>query len=178
MQAQPSRKTQVYGNLTRSRRGFSTRLVMALLALSSFSGFASDPTALCKDRESYDKEFKTLDRQLSSEHPRLEEWDYLHRFYLGLVKRFPECDDGPYAQRLNDQVIYLLALYWNEFDHFLDAVRPDNEFTDFLLRHINNSGERKYLETIVVNTKERCPKTVQSLCRKIRTRAEMAMGHN
>ena len=151
---------------------------MALLALSSFSGFASDPTALCKDRESYDKEFKTLDRQLSSEHPRLEEWDYLHRFYLGLVKRFPECDDGPYAQRLNDQVIYLLALYWNEFDHFLDAVRPDNEFTDFLLRHINNSGERKYLETIVVNTKERCPKTVQSLCRKIRTRAEMAMGHN
>ena len=137
-----------------------------LIVLFSISAFASEPVSPCKDRESYDKEFAALDLQLSSLHPRLESWEYLHRFYLGLVKRFPECDDGVRSQRLSAEVMYLLAYYWNEFDQFLNAVRPDNDFANFMLAHIDSSGERKYLEQIVTNTRERCSKTAEPLCSK------------
>ena len=71
-----------------------TRLSVVLVALYTLPAFAAEPVLSCKDREAYDKEFVALDELLSSQNPKLEQWEYLHRFYLGLVKRFPGCDNG------------------------------------------------------------------------------------
>ena len=153
-----------------------TRLSVVLVALYTLPAFAAEPVLSCKDREAYDKEFVVLDELLSSQHPKLEQWEYLHRFYLGLVKRFPGCDNGVRGQRLSDEVVYLLAYYWNEFDRFLTAEKPDDDFKNFMLAHIDSSGERQYLEKIVANARERCSQKAKPLCLKINTRAETAIS--
>lgn len=153
-----------------------TRLSVVLVALYTLPAFAAEPVLSCKDREAYDKEFVALDELLSSQNPKLEQWEYLNRFYLGLVKRFPGCDNGVRGQRLSDEVVYLLAYYWNEFDRFLTAENPDDDFKNFMLAHIDSSGDRQYLEKIVANARERCSQKAKPLCLKINTMAETAIS--
>jgi hypothetical protein len=92
------------------------------------------------------------------------------------VKRFPGCDNGVRGQRLSDEVVYLLAYYWNEFDRFLTAENPDDDFKNFMLAHIDSSGDRQYLEKIVANARERCSQKAKPLCLKINTMAETAIS--
>jgi hypothetical protein len=147
-------------------------LAIVLIVLFSFPASASEPVSSCKDRESYDKEFMTLDQQLSSEHPSLESWEYLHRFYLGLVERFPECDDGAHGQRLSEEVGYLLGVRWDKFSGLEKVAEKDKAFVEFVMGHLNSSAEPKTLEAIVKNATTKCSDKAKALCLKIKRRAE------
>jgi hypothetical protein len=136
------------------------------------SSLVSAEPSSCKDRENYDKEFMMLDEQLSSEHPRLESWDYLHRFYLGLVKRFPECDNGVRGQRLSDEVGYLLSVRWDQFSRLENIAEKDKDFAEFVINHLNDSAEPKTFEAIIENTTHKCSDKAKDLCFSIEKRAE------
>ncbi|MBN1664413.1 MAG: hypothetical protein JW943_12500 [Deltaproteobacteria bacterium] len=101
----------------------------------------------------------------------LHSWQDLHSWY----QKYHECDDGYFAEGVSDFVVRALAKNWHTLPMLQREVIRDSQFTDFVLKHIDSTGDNADLRIITKKAKTHCPAKHQRLCHEIKKRAEIAL---
>src|SRR5690348_2331868 len=83
----------------------------------------------------------------------LEHWDKAYESF----KRFGRCDQGQVAEEYSYAVGRLLAYDWNQVELLLHFSAEDQEFKEFVLRHIDENIPEEETQLIIRNAQQRCP---------------------
>ncbi len=86
--------------------------------------------------------------------------------YLSFSK-YAHCDDGAIAEGYSDSVAKLLANHWAEFRDLKRLTLESHEFSDFVLRHVDELMSPDEAKLIEQNARLRCPANGKALCRSI-----------
>lgn len=105
-------------------------------------------------------------------------WTILHSYYSEHLKRYPQCDDGIYAEGHSSFVITLLSRKWESLEDLLHITESDKPFYKFVIKHIDATADRSDLDAIVENSGQNCPKKARSICANIKRAAERAIKDN
>lgn len=102
------------------------------------------------------------------------DWVDVHAVFK---RNFPACpDDGLYADGYTNLVVGILASNWDDL-HTLDALAGKNEeFRQFVLRHIGISAGEEDLKRVLRSTQTACPQQSAKLCKEIAKRCQTALG--
>ena len=98
-------------------------------------------------------------------------WAGVHQAY----SQFAQCDDGFYAEKFSNEVIYLLASKWNQLNALNTIVSKDKKFEEFVISHIDATGDDVELQKVLENSKGKCQKSLSALCSKINNAASAAL---
>ena len=132
----------------------SVWILVFTLALSS-TAFAAEPA----EKQCTKQEAIQAESGLDS----LNSWDAVYHSY----RTFSHCDDGSVAEGYSDVVTRLLADDWKHFPRLVALTNTNKPFRDFVLKHIDETVSDTVRSKIADNSRSRCPKGSQSLCRSI-----------
>jgi len=93
----------------------------------------------------------------------LQDWDSVYSSF----KRFGQCDSGKVAEEYSYAIGRLLAHHWDGVELLLNLAEGDEEFKEFILRHINEDIPEEEAQLIINNSRQRCPADGKWLCRAI-----------
>ena len=96
--------------------------------------------------------------------PANKTWNDLYRLFTTYAAG---CDDGAYAEGYSDFVAQSLAKHWSRLDELASLTKRDPNFKDFLLRHIDATGDEKDIKMLLNNARKHCPSTQSTLCKEI-----------
>lgn len=99
------------------------------------------------------------------------DWDSLHRAY----SQFGNCDDGGTAEGFSDTVMKLLANKWETTPRLFVLISRDNGFKEFVLNHINATGDPDDIEKLKKNAQYHCSAQRNDMCKLIILRAKLAI---
>jgi len=102
----------------------------------------------------------------------LKTWSDLHLWYV----RYPQCDDGYFAEGLSDFVVATLAKHWDTLALLKAEIEKDKSFEKFVLKHIDATTDENDLAAIAKNAKAKCPPSLLPLCMKIEKKVQGALG--
>jgi len=102
-------------------------------------------------------------RQARREAGHLEDWESVYRSF----QRFEACDHGKVAEEYSYAISRLLAHHWEQVDVLLGLAARDQEFKQFVLRHIDENIPEEEAQLIVNHSREHCPTEGKWLCRAI-----------
>lgn len=97
----------------------------------------------------------------------LPDWDSVYMAF----GRFAHCDDGAISEGYSEAVGRLLAKDWNHFGKLYALVHGNKKFEQFVIRHIDETVPDDYLNQIIENVRQRCPKKSRQLCHLIEAAA-------
>jgi hypothetical protein len=100
----------------------------------------------------------------------LKTWQQIYNSF----KRYSACDDGAIWEGYSDSVVKVLANKWSELPHLSILIARDQDFRDFVLRHIDATTDEKDLENVATNASKRCPRDDAKLCEDILRKAAAA----
>ena len=81
------------------------------------------------------------------------------------------CFDGYFAEGISDTLVRKLATDWEGFLAVLDGKPSNGPFMNLILRSINESVDKKDIDSITTSAKERCPRRHEASCSAIIGRA-------
>lgn len=87
------------------------------------------------------------------------------------------CDDGAIAEGFSWSVVKLLGKGGGGLAELNTLVAGDDEFRDFIFKHISGYSTRGELEPVIANARN-CPSGLESFCEEIRIAAEAAIVEN
>jgi hypothetical protein len=128
--------------------------LVVLLALILATSLPAESLKSCASAEN---------RQARREAGHLEDWESVYRSF----KRFDACDHGKVAEEYSYAISRLLAHHWEQVDVLLGLAAQDQEFKQFVLRHIDENIPEEEAQLIVNHSRERCPTEGKWLCRAI-----------
>jgi hypothetical protein len=102
-------------------------------------------------------------RQAGRDAGHLQDWESVYRSY----KRFEACDQGKVAEEYSYAISRLLAHHWEQVDVLLGLAAEDQEFKQFVLRHIDENIPEEEAQLIVNHSRQHCPTEGKWLCRAI-----------
>jgi hypothetical protein len=99
------------------------------------------------------------------------DWDSLRRAY----RQFKNCDDGGTAEGFSETVMKLLAEKWETTPRLFALIAHDKGFREFVLNHINATGDPSDIEKLKNNAQYHCPDPKNEMCQLIILRAKLAI---
>jgi len=93
----------------------------------------------------------------------LQDWNGVYNSF----KRYGFCDSGEVAEEYSYTVSRLLAHHWNDIESLLRLAAGDEEFKNFILRHINEDIPEEEAQLIINNSRQHCPADGKWLCTAI-----------
>lgn len=94
----------------------------------------------------------------------LASWDQFHSAY----KTFQHCDDGAIGEGFSESASLLMAEKWRSLNRLNRLARRNEEFLDFVLKHIDETVPEERLRQIENNAKNRCSELTKSICLAMR----------
>lgn len=82
------------------------------------------------------------------------------------MKRYPQCDDGYFAEGVSDFVEKWLSRRWKMLPELARECR-DPKFKAFVLRHIDELMSSESASQIELNARKHCPRQFSALCHEI-----------
>lgn len=95
-----------------------------------------------------------------------DSWVHLHQRF----ERYAHCDDGAIAEGFSEAVSSLLADQWTEIRQFDAMLASHSSFSEFVIRHIDETLPKERLERIGENARKSCPEGLELFCREIDVR--------
>ena len=127
------------------------KIICFIVLTNSFEVKAYKP--ICSINESRDAEIKVAT---------IKTWEHLYQ----LFKNYSHCDDGGVAEGFSESVTSLLSVRWKENLNIVNIIKSDQEFRDFIIRHVDETVpiERlKLIDSILIS----CPEGLNDFCLKI-----------
>lgn len=91
-------------------------------------------------------------------------------------RNLPVCqDDGLYADGYTNLVVGVLATRWPEIDALDELMGRDEEFKQFIFRHIGISAGEDDLRRVLHSAQTSCPIKSTRLCKEIAARCKQAL---
>lgn len=110
------------------------------------------------------KEAETVVAQLKS-------WSTVFSAY----RRFGECDDGAIAEGFTEAVTRMMATDWKSIPLLQGITSKDDNFSRFVIRHIDESADPNHLQVILESARAKCPRHSEQLCKQIEKRSAAAI---
>jgi hypothetical protein len=101
----------------------------------------------------------------------LRTWNDLRLWY----ESYSGCDDGYFAEGISQFVIRSLAKQWNTLTFLQREIKRNTKFKDFVLKHVDATGDDNDLMIIVTNCKDKCPAKLRLLCKEIENNTQTAL---
>lgn len=101
--------------------------------------------------------------QAETEASSLGSWDDVYVSY----QRYSHCDDGAISEGYSEAVGRLLAKDWEHFGRLLELTRRHRSFEKFVIHHIDETVPSEYLQAIIKNTTQHCPRNAKRFCHAI-----------
>jgi len=98
----------------------------------------------------------------------LPNWSALYEAY----RNYAHCDDGAVWEGYSESVVRLLVRNFSECEKLCELTNVDNYFEQFVIRHIDDTVPREYLDKIMLNVSTNCPSKAKHLCYMIKTAIE------
>ena len=96
----------------------------------------------------------------------LMSWRAVHDSFL----KYRHCDDGAIGEGYSESVTLLLADHWDTLPELGRFAGKDKDFEKFVVRHVDETVPRERLERIATNARQRCPKQLTNLCKRLDSR--------
>jgi hypothetical protein len=128
---------------------WSWSIATAILMATSCSCFAQE----CPDLEIF----------ITKTAPELKTWQDIYR----IVKSYPGCDDGAYAEAYSEFVVHSLARHWERLGELIILTSADSNFHDFILKHIDATTDPDDIASILINAQKRCQTDNEQFCKEI-----------
>lgn len=93
----------------------------------------------------------------------LQDWNGVYSSF----KRFGHCDFGKVAEEYSYTISRLLAHHWEDVESLLPLAAGDEEFKQFVLRHIDEDIPEEEAQLIINNSRQHCPGDGKWLCTAI-----------
>jgi hypothetical protein len=93
----------------------------------------------------------------------LQNWTSVYSSF----KRFAHCDTGKVAEEYSYAISRLLAHQWDHVSVLLSLAADDEQFKQFVLRHVNEDIPEEEAQLIIKNSRQHCPADGEWLCRAI-----------
>lgn len=139
---------------------------LGLALLLAATGFAQAvPSSQCTADDS---------KRASDAADKLHNWEAVHKFY----KTYLPCDDGGIAEAVSDAITKLLADKWLDFWRLQLAVTVDQQYSEFIVKHIDGTVSIETLQAISKNARDRRPKGYSKICKKIDGAASSAINES
>lgn len=103
--------------------------------------------------------------------PALKTWKDIYNQY----KSYPGCDDGAYAEAYSEFIVHTLAMQWDRLAELIALTSTDFNFHGFILKHIDATTDKDDINTILNNSRKRCPSGNEQFCKEIETAAFTAI---
>ena len=131
-------------------------IASTLAFLLLFCGFAvaGETAPLCTSEQA---------KKAEAEADQLREWNAVYRSFV----RFGHCDDGAIAEGYSDSVARLLANHWAQIQDLRKLITKSPEFSNFVLRHVDELMSPDEANLIEQNARLRCPANGKPLCQSI-----------
>lgn len=95
-----------------------------------------------------------------------DSWTHLHQQF----ERYAHCDDGAIAEGFSEAVSFLLSDRWTEIRQVDAMLASHSSFSEFVIRHIDETVPKERLERIEENAGKRCPEGLGPFCHEIDVR--------
>jgi len=93
----------------------------------------------------------------------LQDWKAVYRSF----QRIGGCDVRAVAEEYSYAISRLLAHHWDDVGSLLSLASDDQEFRQFVLRHIDEDVPEEEAQLIIANSRQHCPANGQWLCSAI-----------
>jgi len=93
----------------------------------------------------------------------LQDWKGVYSSF----KRFGHCDSGNVAAEYSYAISRLLAHHWDHVGSLLSLAADDEQFKQFVLRHVDEDIPEEEAQLIINNSRQHCPADGGWLCRAI-----------
>jgi hypothetical protein len=93
----------------------------------------------------------------------LQDWKAVYSSF----KRIGGCDVRALAEEYSYAISRLLAHHWDDIGSLLSLASDDEEFKQFVLRHINENVPEEEAQAIITNSRQHCPANGKWLCSAI-----------
>jgi hypothetical protein len=133
-------------------------VLLAMLPLALLPARAVSAEDRCND---------TADRLLF----KAKSWADLRRWSTS----YADCDDGYFAEALDDDVAVFLAKRWRDLPKLEREIAREPRFREFVLRHVGATADSDDLEAVKKNATQKCPARSSALCAAIAAAAQSAL---
>jgi len=131
----------------------SLLILSAALLISTLNAtnVRADPRKACTASEA---------KRARLEAAHLQDWKAVYSSF----KRFGGCDFGAVGEEYSYAISRLLAHRWEDVGSLLSLASDDEEFRQFVLRHINENVPEEEAQAIITNSRQHCPANGKWLC--------------
>lgn len=126
------------------------KMLAMLLAAMALSGAALAQQKPCSKAESAAAE-KAIER--------ISTWAQLHKAW----QDFRHCDAGPTGEQFTETLLRLIV-DWKDMPAFVAAYERDEQYREFVVRHLKSPAAKDDLEAIYSRAKASCPGKLEKFC--------------